>query len=64
MGEESSIFLGRGSYADMGAINFFNSIEHLEPKCSKCGTVLDYGVNTRFDDEKCKHVCLNCGSLV
>ncbi len=45
-------------------MNFFNSIEHLEPKCQSCGVVIDYGVNTDYDDKQEGHVCLQCGELV
>ena len=48
----------------MGEINFFESIEYLEPKCPKCETVLEYGVNTRYDEKKEAHVCLKCGCIL
>jgi len=43
-------------------IDFFNSIDYLEPKCPKCGIKIDYGVNTTFDDSKEIHLCNKCGS--
>ena len=45
-------------------LNFFNSVEHLEPRCPKCRTVLDYGVNTEFDDSVNAHICLRCDSIL
>jgi len=48
----------------MGAINFFDSIDYLEPKCPRCNSKVEYGVTTRFDDEKKCHVCLKCGELL
>jgi len=41
-------------------LNLFESMEFLEPKCPNCGTVLDYGINTRFDEKLGAHVCLKC----
>ncbi len=43
------------------AMNVFNSFEHLEPKCPKCGSKIDYGVTTEFSDEAQTHICLACG---
>lgn len=48
----------------MGAINFFESVEYLEPRCPKCKEVLDYGVNTRFDPKQGTHVCKGCGTAL
>ena len=45
-------------------MNYFNSIDHLEPKCSKCGIILDYGVNTFFKEDVMAHVCKACGNKV
>jgi len=44
--------------------DIFSSIEYLEPKCPKCGSVLKYGVNTQYDDEAKSHVCLKCGAVL
>ena len=46
------------------AINFFNSVEYLEPRCKSCEAKIDYGVTTEFDEEKQAHVCKYCGSVV
>jgi hypothetical protein len=46
------------------AINFFNSLDYLEPKCENCKVVLEYGINTKFDEEKDCHICMNCGSVL
>ncbi len=48
----------------MNELNFFNSLKYLEPKCSRCSTVLDYGVNTTFNEKKQLHVCVKCGALI
>lgn len=48
----------------MEAINFFNAIDFLEPRCGKCNSVLKYGINTKFDNKLKNHVCVNCGELV
>ncbi len=45
-------------------MNFFDSLEHLEPKCPTCRTILDYGVNTEFNDEEGAHVCVKCDSVL
>ena len=39
----------------------FSSVEHLEPRCPKCNSKIEYDVTTRFDDELEAHVCINCG---
>ena len=46
------------------SINFFNSMEHLEPKCKNCQSKIEYGVTTRYDDDKETHVCIRCGCVV
>ncbi len=48
----------------MAELNFFNSLENLEPKCPKCGTVLNYGVNTRYNDREKAHICVTCGCIL
>lgn len=48
----------------MDELNFFNSLEYLEPRCPKCNVVLDYGVNTKFDEQKKVHLCSNCGAVL
>jgi len=45
-------------------MNFFNSLEHLAPKCKGCEVVLDYGTNTEYNDKEDSHVCLGCGTKV
>jgi hypothetical protein len=52
------------SPAEKMAINFFNSLDYLEPKCEKCKVVLEYGINTQFDEEKDCHICMNCGAVL
>jgi hypothetical protein len=41
--------------------NIFGSVEYLEPRCPGCDVILDYGVNTEYDEERHSHRCLNCG---
>ena len=48
----------------MGAINFFESLQHMEPKCPKCETKIDYGVTTKFDSKLNCHICLKCGEAL
>lgn len=43
-------------------IDFFNSLEHLEPKCPKCEIKIDWGINTEWSEEKEVQVCKKCGS--
>ena len=43
-------------------LNFFDSVDYLEPKCPRCKIKLDYGMNTRYDEKLESHVCLNCGN--
>ena len=45
-------------------IDFFNSTNYLEPKCPKCGTKVEWGITTRFDDEKETQVCAECGEVL
>ena len=45
-------------------MDFFNSLDYLEPRCPKCSAKLDYGVNTSFDDSAHSHVCTNCGKVL
>ena len=48
----------------MEPIYFFNSIEHLEPKCPKCETKIDYGVTTEWNDKANAHKCKTCGEIL
>ena len=48
----------------MEAFNFLNCIEHLEPKCGKCGSKIDWGITTEFDDKLEAHKCTKCGKVV
>ncbi len=47
--------------AVMAELNFFESVDYLEPKCPKCSSILEYGVTTVFDEKKDCHVCKKCG---
>lgn len=48
----------------MAAFNFLNSIDHLERKCGKCGSKIDWGTTTEYDDELEAHKCKSCGEIV
>lgn len=48
----------------MMAINFFNSVDYLEPRCRHCGSKIDYGITTEWDDEKGCHLCSKCQNPV
>jgi hypothetical protein len=45
-------------------LNFFNTVENLEPRCKNCGAKKDYEVTTRWDDKLEIHICLKCGKPV
>jgi len=38
----------------------FESLNILEPRCPGCEIVLDYGVNTTYDQRKRAHFCNAC----
>jgi DNA-directed RNA polymerase subunit RPC12/RpoP len=44
----------------MPDLNLFDSINYLEPRCQNCGSKLDLGVNTKYDDKHKTHICLKC----
>lgn len=48
----------------MAAVDFFNSLDYLEPKCPGCSARIDYGVTTEFNEVKQVHVCSLCGRVV
>lgn len=49
----------------MEPINFFESVDFLEkPKCPKCGTELEYGINTTYKESKKAHICNGCGTVL
>ncbi len=48
----------------MPELNFFDSMQYLEPRCPKCKIVIDYGVNTKYNQKLGAHVCLNCGEVL
>lgn len=43
--------------------NFFESIEYLEPKCPNCGTKIDWGMSTNYQDKYESHVCNTCNHV-
>ncbi|AJF62089.1 TPA: hypothetical protein HA239_05475 [Candidatus Woesearchaeota archaeon] len=43
-------------------MNYFDSTQYLEPRCEKCGIVLDYGTNTEFNEKLMSQVCMVCGN--
>ncbi|MBN1644746.1 hypothetical protein JW851_01730 [Candidatus Woesearchaeota archaeon] len=48
----------------MDPIRFFDSVEHMEPKCPKCDSVIEYGITTEWDDKAEGHKCKNCGQIL
>jgi len=46
------------------AINFFQSIQHLEPKCPGCDSTIEYGLSTTYVESKKAHKCNKCGILL
>lgn len=44
------------------SINFFNSVDHLQPKCKGCNSTIDYGVTTEWSDAVEGHICTSCKS--
>ncbi|MFH1848864.1 MAG: hypothetical protein ABH879_01625 [archaeon] len=48
----------------MGDSNYFESMDYLEPRCPGCNVILDYGVNTSFNDKLDVHVCNKCGKVL
>ena len=45
-------------------LNFFDTVQYLEPKCPKCESKIEYGVTTTWDETKNAHVCKGCGQLL
>ncbi|MFH1669291.1 MAG: hypothetical protein ABIA62_05160 [Candidatus Woesearchaeota archaeon] len=45
-------------------IDFFNSMQHLEPRCPNCNIKVDWGINTEWSDEKETQVCKECGTVI
>ncbi|MDP7180042.1 MAG: hypothetical protein QF824_02130 [Candidatus Woesearchaeota archaeon] len=45
-------------------LNFFNSAEHLEPKCPGCEGKIDYGITTNYTQKHQAHVCNDCGHIL
>ncbi|NQU78323.1 hypothetical protein HQ545_00995 [Candidatus Woesearchaeota archaeon] len=43
-------------------VDFFNSVEYLEPKCPKCEIKIEWGVNTEWSDRIDSQVCIQCGT--
>ncbi len=48
----------------MKGVDFFNSVEHLEPRCPKCETKIEWGITTEWDDEKDAQVCITCKTVL
>ena len=40
--------------------DFFNDMDHLEPKCPGCGIKIEWGDTTEWCDEKETQVCKEC----
>lgn len=45
-------------------IDFFNSMDHLEPRCPKCNVKIDWGTNTEWSDEADSQVCKECKTVL
>ncbi|MBD3310532.1 hypothetical protein GF351_04895 [Candidatus Woesearchaeota archaeon] len=41
---------------------FFEAMSFLAPKCPGCGTELEYGANTSYNQKKGCHACNRCGT--
>ena len=48
----------------MKSIYVFNSMDHLEPRCKNCGSKIDYGTTTSYDDKAEAHRCNECNEIV
>ena len=48
----------------MSAINIFNSVDYLEPRCKNCGSKIEYGITTYYDEKLETHKCSNCDKIV
>ncbi|HLD05961.1 MAG TPA: zinc ribbon domain-containing protein [Candidatus Nanoarchaeia archaeon] len=53
-----------GVVTTMEPIDYFNTLDILEPKCSGCGSKVEYGITTTFDDARETHVCNKCGKAL
>ena len=45
-------------------LNFFDSLEYLEPKCPKCKRKIVYDVTAKYDEKRDVMVCMNCGAEI
>jgi hypothetical protein len=45
-------------------IDFFNTVNYLDPKCPSCGTKIDWGVSTEYCDETEGQICKKCGNEI
>ena len=48
----------------MEPIYFFNSTEHLEPKCPGCDHKIEYGVTTSWSDKTNAQECNGCHTVL
>jgi len=48
----------------MKGIDFFNTMEYLEPRCPKCETKIEWGVNTEWSEKLETQVCKLCGTVL
>ncbi len=48
----------------MEPVDFFNSVDHLAPKCPGCHVTLDYGLTTKYNEKYKTHVCMHCGAVI
>ena len=47
----------------MKGIDFFNTMDYLDPRCTQCDTKLKLGETTEFSDEHQTQVCVKCGTI-
>jgi len=48
----------------MKGVDFFNSTDHLEPKCPGCQTKIVIDETIEWSDEKENYICKKCGTIV
>ena len=46
------------------ALDIFNDVNYLDPRCPGCHGKVDYEITTLFDQNKKVHICKECGTIV
>ena len=44
--------------------DFFNDFSFIDKKCPGCGSKINYGITTEWNDDFQSHACKNCGSKI